>query len=103
MAKKAVPTTVVVYGTRRDETGAVWAERLPQQVRDQLWLAHRLREDLVEIHDEHEAAKAAIWSSYPDIAVVEAQIEELDTHRRELAEQAGKDRSVARSRRAETA
>lgn len=89
---------VHTYGAR-----AHWARNLPQQVTDQLWLAHRLREDLVAAHHAYQDAAAAVWSAHPPIADVETRIAALEADRAALADQAGKARTVARSRRADSA
>ncbi|MDR0592601.1 MAG: hypothetical protein LBG60_04950 [Bifidobacteriaceae bacterium] len=51
-----------------------WSRRLPKAVTDQLWLAHNLREDLVSQTLAYEAAVKAVWSSYPAVAAVEADL-----------------------------
>lgn len=87
---------VHTYGAR-----AHWARDLPAEVDTQLWLAHRLREDLVEVTRRRQVAVAAIWSAHPRIAELETRIAQLDTLRGELRDRAAKVRSAARSRTAE--
>lgn len=90
-------TTVAVYGTR-----AHWAREVSGQVRDQMWLAHRLREDLVEATRRREDTVAAVWSAHPEIAELEVRIAELTERAETLGAQAARGRSAARSRRVES-
>src|SRR5690554_6740490 len=48
----------------------------PPEVMEQLWLGHQLGNALVAINNEHEQAKAAHWSSFPDVAEHEAALAE---------------------------
>src|SRR5690606_21626566 len=48
----------------------------PPEVVEQLRLGHQLGNALVEINNEHERAKAAHWSSFPDVAEHEAALAE---------------------------
>lgn len=51
--------------------GVHYRWQIPDVVRDQLRLAHALREDLVSMQLDYDAAIKAIWSSYPQVAAVE--------------------------------
>ncbi len=87
-------TAVYVWGTR-----AHWSP--PPAVRTQLWLAHRLRNDLVRTWVDRDEAMRAIWSAHPDIAETETRIAELTASVEALAAAAAKERSAARTRRAD--
>lgn len=44
--------------------GVHYRWQIPAVLRDQLWLARNLREDLVTAQHDHEEAIKAVWSSY---------------------------------------
>ncbi|MGH3783140.1 MAG: hypothetical protein ACRDRO_21580 [Pseudonocardiaceae bacterium] len=87
---------VYVYGVPKRLNGA--DVTLVGEVDEQLWLAHQLREDLVTIEHERHEALAAVWSSVPRIAQVEATIAELEPEVAELVKAAARERSQARAR-----
>lgn len=87
---------VYVYGVPARLDGHTVAR--VREVDEQLWLAHRLREQLVAIEHEWEQRKAAIWSAVPQIADVEAQLAALEEEIETLTRQAGKERSQRRAR-----
>jgi hypothetical protein len=67
-------------------TFGVWHRwKLPKALTDQLWLAHRLREDLVETTLVQQAALKAFWSSHPAIAATEAAIDAAEQAATEAA------------------
>ena len=55
-----------------------WAQNLPESVLDQLWLGHQLREHLVDVEHEFEAAKKTIWSRVPEVAELEQQLDTIE-------------------------
>lgn len=73
--------------------------RLPDEALAQLRLAHRMRNALVEAHLGHEQQVKNMWSSYPQVADIEADLEIAEAEAARLAEQArsehSKDRTVA--------
>lgn len=68
------------------------------EVDEQLWLAHRLREDLVAIEHHRQDRLNAVWSSVPEIAEIETALEVLDEEIAGLAKAAAKERSQRRAR-----
>ncbi len=60
--------TVIVY---KFGVHYKWAQDIPENCMDQLYLAHQFREGLVSLHLEFEDAKKAIWSSVPAIKDLE--------------------------------
>lgn len=51
-----------------------YAWRVPEPIREQLRLAHALREELVSLRLTYEADLQAIWSSFPTVAAAEERI-----------------------------
>ena len=54
--------------------GVHYRWQIPEVVRQQLRLAHNLREDLVSLQLAYDADIKRIWSSYPAVASAEAQV-----------------------------
>ena len=78
-----MPTTVYAYGVHYK-----WARRLPDNVFQQLRLAHALREDLVTAFHGYEAGKAVVWARFPDVAAAETVVNDA------LVEKAAAERAV---------
>ncbi len=76
-----------------------WTRQLPDHVREQLFLAHQVREDLVSLEIAHEQAVRDVWSSYPEVAETERQLAEADLRAQELAEKVSAERSRQRTKR----
>ncbi len=73
--------------------GVHYRWEIPEVLREQLRLAHALREDLVSLQRDYEAAINGVWSSFPQIADLEQR---LSTAELEAAEPAvATDRLVA--------
>lgn len=87
---------VYVYGVPARLDGATVAR--VTEVGEQLWLAHRLRGELVAIEHTWEDRKAEIWSSIPEIAGIEASLASLEEEIDTLIRRAGKERSQRRRR-----
>lgn len=76
-----------------------WTRNMPQLVIDQLRAAHNVREDLVSIFHEHEEAKKAIWSSYPEVAAAEAAIAFTEQAREDALAEVAKQRILQETKR----
>lgn len=72
---------------------------LPDELRQQLRLAHDLRKDLVTLQLDYETQLKAIWSSFPEVAAAETQIEEAETRVEAALEQIRADRITQRTKR----
>ncbi|GAB36148.1 hypothetical protein GOOTI_202_00040 [Gordonia otitidis NBRC 100426] len=79
--------------------GVHYKWQMPDQLTQQLRLAHDLREDLVTLEYEYEDAVKAVWSSYPAVAALEAQVAELDERASELASTVKEEKSRQRTKR----
>jgi hypothetical protein len=79
--------------------GGARAYRLPDAAVDQMRLAHQLGNDLVRLSLDTDEAVADVWSSYPQIADVEARITQAEERAAELAAEVARRKSAARSRR----
>jgi hypothetical protein len=84
-------TVVFKYGTPS------WVE-LPAVVTEQLFLAHQLREDLVTIEHETDAARKAVWSGYPDVAAAECRLAAAEERAAEAGEQVAELKKRQRTR-----
>lgn len=73
---------------------------VPEHAIDQLRLANRLWNSLVEIHQGHDEAKAALWSTRPEIAAIEEHLSRVDEAHEETAEAIRAGKSKGRSREA---
>lgn len=76
-----------------------WMRDMPEALRQQLWLAHNLREDLVTLQHQHEDAVRAIWSSYPQVGAAEARLTAAETEAAAAAKEVATERSRQRSKR----
>ncbi|MDR1791263.1 MAG: transposase [Propionibacteriaceae bacterium] len=54
--------------------GVHYKWEIPKELKDQLWLAHRLREDLVQIHLDREQAMKEMWSGFPEVEAAETAL-----------------------------
>lgn len=70
---------------------------LPGEAVEQLFLANRLWNRLVEIHREHEAAKAAVWVSDPAVAAVQETLDAAEEAVAGVYEQARRSRVADRT------
>lgn len=84
--------TVVKYGVHYR-----WA--LPPVLVEQLRLVHDLREDLVTRQLEFEAAVREVWSSYPSVAAVEADLAAAEAALLAALEEVAKQKSAQRTKR----
>lgn len=78
--------------------GVHYRWQLPAQLIDQLRLAHDLREDLVTLEHSHEEAVRAVWSSYAQIASLEAELAGLEERSAELGSVVKAERSRQRTK-----
>jgi hypothetical protein len=72
---------------------------IPDVLRSQLRLAHDLREDLVTLQLDHEAAVKAIWSSYPKVAAAEETLTAAEAEATAAAEAVSAERARLRTKR----
>ena len=79
--------------------GVHYRWQVPEVLREQLWLGHQLREDLVTLQLEYEAGLKAIWSSYPDVAAAEESLATAAAEALEAAEEVSRQRQVQRTKR----
>lgn len=79
--------------------GVHYRWQVPEVLREQLWLAHSLREDLVTLQLDYEAGLKAIWSSYPDVAAAEEALEAAESDAVAAAEEVARQRQVQRTKR----
>jgi hypothetical protein len=86
-----VATVVFKYGMPS------WVE-LPAVVSGQLFLAHQLREDLVGIEHETDAARKTVWSAYPNVADAEHRLFAAEERAAELAEEVAELKKRQRTR-----
>jgi hypothetical protein len=54
--------------------GVHYRWEMPEVLRQQLRLAHDLREDLVSLQLAYDSDLQAIWSSYPNVAAAESAV-----------------------------
>lgn len=76
-----------------------WCRDIPEPLRRQLLLAHSLREDLVTVQLDHEAAIKDVWSSYPAVAAAEDALAEAEHAAEDAAEKVREERIKQRTRR----
>jgi hypothetical protein len=74
-----------------------WVQ-LPDEVDEQLRLAHQLRNHLVQLREIYDADVAGLWSSRAQIAVIEQHIAGLKQQESDLARAVAAERSAARRR-----
>ena len=79
--------------------GVHYRWQVPEVLREQLWLGHQLREDLVTLQLEYEAGLKAIWSSYPDVAAAEESLVTAEAEALEAAEEVSRQRQAQRTKR----
>lgn len=85
--------TVETYGVHY-----AWLRDMPDTLRDELFAAHVLQNRLIELQEAFEDQKRAIWSSFPQVAVVEAQLASAEGEVAEAAEALKLERSKRRSK-----
>jgi hypothetical protein len=74
--------TVHQHGARRHPTGATSSQGFPQTAYpdltpgglEQLWLAHQMRNMLVEMDHQYEERVIEIWATVPQVAAVQEQV-----------------------------
>jgi hypothetical protein len=71
---------------------------LPEVVGEQLRLAHELREDLVSIQHDSDAARKTVWSGFPAVAEAETRLADADDLAGQLAERVATLKSQQRTR-----
>jgi len=71
---------------------------LPDGLREQLRMAHDLREDLVTLEHAREAAVRAVWSAYPQVAAAEEVLAAAEADAVRLVEAVAVERRQSRSR-----
>ncbi len=94
--------STVVYRYRIAPMGTVAHRRsvLDQpDLLEQFRLAHDMRSDLVLIEQDYDAAKAAMWSSYPSVGETEAELADAELQMTLLLERARKERSEDRTKK----
>lgn len=74
-----------------------WA--IPDVLRQQLFLAHNVREDLVSLQLQYDEDLKAIWSSYPAVAEAETAMAAAESAVTALTEQVKQARIAARSKK----
>lgn len=79
--------------------GVYYRWQLPEALRDQLRLAHNLREDLVTLQLAYEQALKDVWSSYPAVAAAEQALAEAELASEEAAAEVAKQRVAQRTKR----
>jgi hypothetical protein len=72
--------------------------KLPEVVGEQLFLAHNLREDLVSLEHDTDAARKRVWSSFPAVAAAETTLTSAEERAEELAEQVAELKKQQRTR-----
>lgn len=95
-----------VFKYRINPTGGAAARREVldhPDLMEQFFAAHRLRNSFVEVDQDHEAGKAALWSSFPAVAEAESHLRVAEARLEELLAQARQERSADRSRRLRSA
>lgn len=83
--------------------GVHYRWQIPEVVRQQLRLAHSLREDLVTLQLAYDEDIKAIWSSYPTVAAAEAHVAATEAEAIAANEALKAARSAARGKRVNTA
>lgn len=83
--------------------GVHYRWQIPEVVRQQLRLAHSLREDLVTLQLAYDEDIQAIWSSYPTVAAAEAHVAATEAEAIAANEALKAARSAARGKRVNTA
>lgn len=53
-----------------------WLKNIPEAVQEQLFLAHQLRERLVDIYNDYESNITDIWNKFPNITKINKEIYE---------------------------
>ncbi|MCL2736296.1 MAG: hypothetical protein FWD75_06655 [Propionibacteriaceae bacterium] len=89
--------TVIKYGVWH-----TWSRHIPDSVRDQLWLAHCAREDLVTTTLDYHDALKDIWSSFPEVAAAEQRIRDADDLLATLLDEQSKARQASQSKKVPT-
>lgn len=79
--------------------GVHYRWQLPEVVRQQLRLAHSLREDLVTLQLAYDEDIKAIWSSYPAVAAAETEVAATETQAASANEALKAARAAARGKR----
>ena len=82
--------------------GVHYKWQIPEVLRQQLWLAHNLREDLVSLQLAYDDDLKAIWSSYPDVAQAEDTMAAAEADAAALSERVKQARVEARSKKIST-
>lgn len=82
--------------------GVHYKWQLPEVLRQQLFLAHSVREDLVSLQLTFDEDLKAIWSSYPQVAQAEEAMAAAEAEVVELAERVKQARIDARSKKVST-
>lgn len=77
--------------------------KLPDIVRQQLQLAHNLREYLVSLQLAYDEDVKQIWSSYPEVAAAEAQLAKAEEHAQAASSTIKQVRITTRSKRVDPA
>ncbi|MBY8862051.1 hypothetical protein K7711_36630 [Nocardia sp. CA2R105] len=72
---------------------------IPSQVWEQLRLAHSLRDDLVDLQHQHDAALKELWSAFPGVRRVEGSLAAVQQRANELNERVRAERSQQRTKR----
>jgi hypothetical protein len=72
---------------------------IPDEVREQLRLAHQLREELVTLQLRYDATLTAIWSSYPQVAAAEKTLQDAEAAAATAAEAVSAKRIRQRTKR----
>jgi hypothetical protein len=79
--------------------GVHYKWQIPEVLREQLWLGHQLREDLVTLQLEYEAGLKEIWSSYPAVAAAEEALSTAEAEALEATEEVSRQRQAQRTKR----
>lgn len=89
---------VYVYGCPAPERWEKLTGRtLPEVVSEQLRLANRLRNALVEVDHQADEARTQVWSGFPGVAAVEAELASVETAAEELAGRVAEARKAQRT------
>lgn len=73
--------------------------KLPEQLNDQIRLAHELRNELVELQHRYEQEKQDIWSSYPKVAAAESRLAAAEDAAKDAGEAVSAERSRLRTKK----
>lgn len=82
--------------------GVHYKWQMPEALRQQLWLAHNVREDLVTLQLAYDDDLKAIWSSYPDVAQAEEAMAATEADAVALSDRVKQARIEARSKKIST-